>query len=156
MDASNINQLDVSGSLGLINSNASTMTVTPNTTAATSSPGYTWQNNNITWVASNTLASSNPLLYLAFNNYFITSPGSNANTWNTNTVTNFYNGSPTGGAYAGTTNTPVSIGGAAATTVSGEWLQIQSSVPVIMANYFFTNQTWGTGYQYRLPFSLHV
>ena len=151
MDASNINQLDVSGSLGLINSNASTMTVTPNTTAATSSPGYTWQNNNITWVASNTLASSNPLLYLAFNNYFITSPGSNANTWNTNTVTNFYNGSPTGGAYAGTTNTPVSIGGAAATTVSGEWLQIQSSVPVIMANYFFTNQTWGTGYQYRLP-----
>ena len=148
MDASNINQLDVSGSLGLINSNASTMTVTPNTTAATS---YTWQNNNITWVASNTAASGNPFLYMAFNNYFITNQNSSANTWNTNTVTNFYNGSATGGAYAGTTNTPVSIGGAAATNVAGEWLQIQASVPVVMANYFFTNQTWGTGYQYRLP-----
>jgi hypothetical protein len=56
MDASNINQLDVSGSLALVNSNASSMIVSPNTTAAT---GYIWNNNNVTWAASSSSMFSN-------------------------------------------------------------------------------------------------
>jgi hypothetical protein len=147
MDPSNINQVDVSGSLGLINSSPpSTMMVTPNTTAATSS---IWNNNNITWQASSASGAENT--YQAFNNYYL-SQTTMAITWNTNSTTNFYNGSASGGVYAGTTNTPVSIGGAASTNVAGEWLQIQSSVPVVMNNYFFTNQTYNSGgYQYRMP-----
>jgi hypothetical protein len=122
MDPSNINQLDVSGSLGLINTNASTMTVTPNTTGAAVGG---WQNNNITWLAR---ASSTYNLgtspFCAFNS--ITAPS----TWFASTIlytvaTGLYNGSvPT------TTVTGIGSG------VSGEWLELTSSVPVVLNSYF--------------------
>ena len=138
MDASNINQLDVSGSLGLINSNASTMTVTPNTTGAALSG---WQNNNITWVASasNSQSSGNP--YLAFNISLLNS--TTANGWvslapNYNTSTGAYNA-------AGPAGTSVNTG--SVVNISGDWLQIQSNAPVIMKTYYF-------GTQYNCPADL--
>jgi hypothetical protein len=113
-----------------------------------------WNNNNVTWQVSAPSGASNP--YLAFNNAFVGNTGQ-VGTWNTNSSANFYNGSASGGLYAGTTNTSVSIGGATATNVAGEWLQIQSSVPVVMKNYYFTDQTFNSvGYQYRLPLQFTI
>jgi hypothetical protein len=121
MDASNINQMDVSGSLAIINSNPSTMTVIPNTTAATN---YTWQNNNITWLASaSSFYTTNHLSYLAFNATYTPNPFAVAN----NTYTSGT------GAYAGSISTAVS----GQSSQTGEWLQIQSSTPLIMKNYQF-------------------
>jgi hypothetical protein len=126
MDASNINQLDVSGSLALVNSNASSMIVSPNTTSATSS---IWQNNNVTWVASESNPLSGNLPYKAFN---LTYSDSAAVTW-----------SYSSGAYVG------NAGNSAVTTqttnilspgpgnVNGDWIQIQSSIPLVMKNYQF-------------------
>jgi hypothetical protein len=124
MDPSNINQLDVSGSLGLINSNASTMTVTPNTANATQ---YVWQNNNITWAASGSSTTAAPTA--PFNGFSAAGAGNlvgyqgGATTY-TNSI---YSGS-IGNTYNVNQNGSI-IG------ISGEWLQIQTSVPLVMKNY---------------------
>jgi hypothetical protein len=135
MDASNINQLDVSGSLALVNSNPSTILVSPNTTTATK---YTWQNNNVTWITnSSSYELSSPAYpYLAFNNAFIINPGY-AIPWVT-TPTGY---STSTGAYTALTyGTPNVNQNGTIVNISGEWLQIQSSVPVILKNYFFGTQ----------------
>jgi len=123
MDASNINQVDVSGSLGLINSNASSMTVTPTTGSFIS---YTWNNNNVTWFASSssvyTAGTVSNVSYLAFDTNYYSTFASAAGTYTSGT-----------GAYAGSISTPVS--GQSAQT--GEWLQLQSSIPLIMKSYQF-------------------
>jgi hypothetical protein len=135
MDASNINLLDVSGSLALVNSNASTILVSPNTTTATK---YTWQNNNVTWITnSSSYELSTPAYpYLAFNNAFIINPGY-AIPWVT--ATTGYSTS-TGAYTALTYGTPNVNQNGTIVNISGEWLQIQSSVPVILKNYFFGTQ----------------
>jgi predicted acyltransferase (DUF342 family) len=135
MDPSNINQLDVSGSLALINSSPTSIIVTPNTTAANSKP---WLNNNITWDAS---ASSAPTGAAgAFNmSYFSTSNNypweSDSNTYNSST-----------GVYGGSKSTTVS-----GSTINGEWLQIQSSVPVVLKNYFLVSRGWTSSLVDRMP-----
>jgi hypothetical protein len=124
MDPSNINQMDVSGSLALINTNPSTMTVTPNTTGAALGG---WQNNNVTWVArASSTYSLGTSPFCAFNSS--TAPGG----WFASTVlytvaTGLYNGSVTP-----TTVTGIGSG------VSGEWLELTSSVPVVLNSYFMT------------------
>jgi hypothetical protein len=128
MDASNINQLDVSGSLAVVNTNPSTMTVTPNTTAAKS---YTWQNNNITWVASSTTATgTGGDSFAAFNMNYLSAPSLNAG-WSS--VVGSYNIAT--GVYAGSNSTTVS-----GSSINGDWLQIQSSVPVVLKNYYLVTR----------------
>jgi len=138
MDPSNINQLDVSGSLALVNSNASTMVVTPNTTAATS---YNWVNNNITWALTNTPGNpaSNP--YTAFSNQTTdTIGGLGWQDTNYSTTSPYYTGSA-----STTVLTPTSK------SVSGGWLQIQSSMPLILNNYALTSAGYATTLLGRLP-----
>ena len=126
MDASNINQLDVSGSLAVVNSNPSTMFVSPNTTAAVS---YTWQNNNVIWTASESNPQSGNLPYKAFN---LTYSDSAAVTW-----------SYSSGAYVGNagnsavTTQTTNISSPGPGNVNGDWFQIQSSIPLVMKNYQF-------------------
>jgi hypothetical protein len=124
MDSSNISQVDVSGSLGLINSSPTSITVTPNTTAATS---YTWTNNNVSWLASaSSSASGGYDPYKVFNNTNATASDSWAATPNLYT---------SGSATSSAALTPVS----GQTSQRGEWVQIQSSIPVVMNSYTFAS-----------------
>jgi len=131
MDASNINQLDVSGSLALVNS-APTLYVSPNTTAANNN--Y-WSSNNITWDASaSSFFSTSYYPAFGFNKTFVTSP----------TGTGWLSGgeyySRTTGLYAATAtgSTTIVNGTSAGVSVKGDWLQIRSSSPVIMQSYYLT------------------
>jgi hypothetical protein len=122
MDSTNINQLDVSGSLAFVNSNSS-ITVSPNTTAANSSM---WSTNNVTWITSASsylTGSTNYFPYLAFDTNISANRGwlSAANSYNATT-----------GAYAGST---AAITPTTQSAIQGEWLQLQSSVPVVMKSY---------------------
>jgi hypothetical protein len=141
MDASNVNQLDVSGSLAVVNSNASSMIVSPNTTNALSSM---WNNNNnVTWQAS---ASST---YSTWYPYYAFSTGTGT-VWANQTQTSY---SQTTGNWTGTNSyfTPLYDTGSAV-NVNGEWLQLQSSVPLIMNKYYFMTRTDGANnYQCLLP-----
>ena len=133
MDPSNINQMDVSGSLGIIDSNPSTMYVSPNTPAAFNCSS--WQNNGILWEASgsNVQAPANPV-YLAFDANEAGGQYATIGAYNATT-----------GAYAPTTNSQTTaISGQ--TSQLGEWIQIKSSVPLVMYSYQFA-----TGYYPELP-----
>jgi len=121
MDPSNINQLDISGSLGLINSNP-TSTVTPCIFNFTVS-GNIWKNNNVVWTAS---GSSFTTSKNAFNAFYANYPG-------TTSMFPWY--SATGTYTSGVTNSATAGTLVSAQNISGEWLQIQSSVPVIMNGY---------------------
>ena len=124
MDASNINQLDVSGSLGLINSNASTMTVIPNTTGVALGG---WQNNNVTWVASGSTTNASP--QSPFNGFSAAGSGNLVGY-------QALNGSYTNGVYSGSIGNTYNVNqNGSIIGISGEWLQIQSSVPLVMKNY---------------------
>ena len=128
MDPSNINQLDVSGSLALINT-APTMTVIPNTTAANLS---TWQNNNVIWTASGSsvyTTATSP--WYAFSN--------NNSGWFASSSTAY---TVATGLYAGSvaTTTVSGIGSG----VSGEWLQLTSSVPIVLNSYTMTTASGTT------------
>ena len=84
----------------------------------------TWQSNGIIWTASaSTSQGATTVSYLAFNN----AVGSN-NTWaSAGTYT------AATGVYTGTVSTFI-VGTSA---YSGEWLQIQSSAPIVMYSYSF-------------------
>jgi len=131
MDASNINQLDISGSLGIVNSNPSAMNVTPTSKAAINN---TWVSNNITWTSSaSTNSSTNQASYNLFTGDISTNKiGDNeSNRWSA-IAASYLTTAPftyTAGNY-GTT-----IGGTVNANVAGEWIQIQSSVPVVMNNF---------------------
>ena len=87
-----------------------------------------WQVNGITWTASaSSVYNSTFPVSNAFNNSFATLNG-----WVSST-TSTYNSS---GAYIGTTSTNIVNGSGA---VLGEWLQIQSSVPLQMYSYNFAS-----------------
>jgi hypothetical protein len=102
-----------------------TGTVSPNSTAATSS---TWVNNGITWTSSaSSTAGGDTAPYNAFNND--TSEGSR---WIAAGAQNVqYNNS---GTYVGSTSTTI---GNSVGAKLGEWLQIQSSVPMAMKDFKF-------------------
>ena len=131
MDPSNINQLDVSGSLAFVNSNLTVMAVTPNSLSATTN---SWQNNGVIWDAS---ASS------------ILNTG-----WDAceafNTITNVEEGwhdnglgyTPATGIANTNYQTPVFTTGSSGgtSTYNGQWLQIKSSVPLIMTTFNFSSR----------------
>ena len=121
------------GNLSLANNGNVTLnsniTVSPNSTNATSN---SWSNNNINWTSS---ASSqyNTTEYQSCNAFNNTNTTSWASTYNS---TNSY----TGGAYSGSskqvTNNVNNAGlSAGVTLINGEWLQIQSSIPIRMDSY---------------------
>jgi len=156
MDPSNINQLDVSGSLALVNSNASTMMVSPNTTAvgyygSYNMSSYSWINNNITWTASanNSQATTglNGPAYSLFDNTI-----SGTSRWISTASNTSYSTST--GIATGTAGTTTILNSVGLTT--GDWCQIQASVPLIMKN--FTLSSFGatsTGYS-EMPGKFYI
>jgi hypothetical protein len=139
MDPSNINQVDVSGSLGLINSSPpSTMMVTPNTTAATSS---TWVNNNVSWTVSAsstyaTISAGNGDPYRVFDNTLVNS----GNRWLSGAGNVYSTTAPYNYIAAVPFNTSVTgITTGVTQNISGEWVQIQSSIPLILNSYNIAN-----------------
>lgn len=115
--------LYVAPSTALI-ANQSAITVMPQQTGISSA---NWTANGISWVASASTTLTTNFPYLAFNNTTGTS------TFYTGL---FYNGNT--GAYTGSLSTAIS--GLSAAT--GEWLQIQSSVPLVMSSYTFACTGW--------------
>jgi hypothetical protein len=151
MDASNINQLDVSGSLALVNSNASTMIVSPNTgqyILSTTTNGYLnmWNNNNITWNSSASSLYANTVW--AWNAFMPASSSTNSFGWapGNGSSTGYYNAT-TGAYQTASTSTTVSGSGK-----SGEWLQLQSSIPLILTSYYLQPSVQGTtNWNSRIP-----
>ena len=100
--------------------------IQPNKTGLVQS---TWEQNGVNWVVSaSSIYNNNPDYsgYAAFNKFTGTSAG-----WFT--PTGLYN--TTTGAYTGSVSTTI-LGGVGAQT--GEWLQIQSSVPIVLQSYTFS------------------
>jgi hypothetical protein len=127
MDSSNINQLDISGSLNLVNPNISMITVSPN--SAGSTIGNTWINNNITWRASYSSIDSTYNTMYNWNNVNFR-PWASAGTY-------------TAGNYTGTINTTnVTQNTTSGVTINGEYMQIQSSTPLILKNYSLNTYGW--------------
>ena len=151
MDPSNINQVDVSGSLGLINSSPTSITVIPNTgqyIASTTTNGYlnNWNNNNVSWYSS---ASS---VYSAtvwpWNAFMPASSSTNSFGWapGNGSLTGYYNAST--GAYQ-TASTSTTVSGS---SKSGEWIQLQSSIPLILTSYYLQPSIFnGSNYIARMP-----
>ena len=145
MDASNINQLDISGSLGLINSNASSITVTP----CIANPGTnSWSNNNIFWTSSassiqNTTSGYSAQAFLKPSIYIGNTGAYNG--W----ITGVSYGSSSG-LYSPVTNSTVTQNNG---TINGEWLQIQCSVPVYFNGYSLGTQP---SFQADLPRSYSI
>jgi hypothetical protein len=109
---------------------AATGTTMPNSTSATSN---SWTANGVNWIASASSAVNAAVwpIYAAFNTM------NNTVSWNSG---NFYNSQT--GAYGGSTST--SITGQAAQT--GEFLQLQSSAPLVLYNYSIA-----TGGSWQMP-----
>ncbi len=84
----------------------------------------TWIANGVTWTSSANVA--NQPAYNAFNNNFTT-----GNNWLGQLGPGRYNAS---GVYTGTESTTI-LGGIG--SIGGEWVQIQSSVPLILSNYSY-------------------
>jgi hypothetical protein len=87
----------------------------------------TWTQSGVTWTASASSLYNTYQAYFAFNNAATAS-------WNT---VNLYNAVT--GAYGGSTSTTV-LGGVGA--ITGEYLQIQSSVPLAMSSYSLACGGW--------------
>ena len=84
----------------------------------------TWEQNGVNWTASSSSNYGSPYLsYNAFNNTSIIADGWAASATNYNTSGTYTTGSPI-------TTTVIGIG-----SVSGDWLQIQSNVPLVMYSY---------------------
>jgi hypothetical protein len=97
---------------------------TPNLAGITST---TWGQNGLTWTSSASSNSSGSL-YL-FNN--VANPGFNTG--------NYYNGNT--GAYTSLTPTTTTVLGGVG-SISGEWMQIQSSTPLIMNSFSLASGGW--------------
>jgi hypothetical protein len=98
--------------------------VQPQLTGLTTS---TWQVNGITWtVSASSAISSDYLAIKAFNNAY-----TSLNSWASAGLT--YN--PSTGGYTGLLSTTINGVGA----ISGEWLQLQTSVPIVMYSYNFAS-----------------
>ena len=97
--------------------------ISPNLTGIAAS---TWTNGGVSWTASASSEYPNLYAYGAFNNYY----RSNGSPYSWASSSAIYNGS----SYTGTIVTSITGVG----FVKGEWLQLQSSVPIIMNSYTFT------------------
>jgi hypothetical protein len=97
----------------------------------------TWIANGVTWTASANAA--NLPAYNAFNNNFTT-----GNNWLGQLGPGQYNAS---GVYTGTASTTIlGIG-----SIGGEWVQIQSSVPLILSNY-----SYAVGGKFNQPKTMYI
>jgi hypothetical protein len=109
---------------------AATGATMPNSTAATSN---SWTANGVNWIATtNPSAVESP--YKAFNNSFASSNNwiGQLNTWNAS------------GAYTGTATTYITN---LALTVPGEWVQLQTSVPLVLYSYSYGIGNIGTNHK---------
>ena len=143
MDVSNINQLDISGSLGLINSSPTT-TVTP---CIANPSASSWTNNNITWAASassiqNTTSGYAAQAFLSPSVFIGTAAYNGWITSATYTITT--------GVYSPITNSTITQNNG---TINGEWLQIQSSIPLYLNGYSLATQS---NFQSDLPRSYNI
>jgi hypothetical protein len=127
-DPSKNNILDVSGTLGLVNSNSSLITATPNSKDASyyTWTNNNWMNNNITWTVS---ASSEDITsgraFRAFN-------GAHSDRWSI-ASSNYNTASPF--AYKLTTSQTTINGSGISNPVYGDWIQIDSSIPLIIKTF---------------------
>jgi hypothetical protein len=110
--------------------------LTPSGTTLTTAP---WTQNGVTWVAS---ASSSFSSLYAVSNLFNNALGAN-NGW-ANSSANY----TSSGNTASQTTTIQSVG-----ITTGEWVQIQSSVPLVMASYQFATGSSGVS---RLPKTYYI
>jgi hypothetical protein len=137
-------------------------TFIPNTIDA--SGRTTWVNKNVTWTAtasSNSNAFTSPYTAFIPNSNLTASVASGVNFgWNAGTASyNGTTGTPTGQYNAGVYYTSIQNATAANSTlaVSGEWLQIQSSVPVVMTSFNFSTIAFSlTNSASRLPYKFYI
>ena len=120
----------LNGNISLVTNNF-TGTVSPNSSGIN---GNTWTKDGITWTSSAKTEFPGLPSYKAFNNVFSSTESWASNNSLYNTIT---------GNYQGTETTIVT--GADTSPITGEWLQIQSSVLVTMKDYRFA--TGGTANQ---------
>jgi hypothetical protein len=120
--------VEIGGNVRMAPSFTSSTNVTPNTTSATS---YTWTKDNIGWNASSSSEFSTAYSYKLFDSTLTTAWGS-TNASPNNYVNGSYNSSGTT-----TTSNINSIFGI--TSLKGEWVQIRSSIPLILNSYQFTS-----------------
>jgi predicted acyltransferase (DUF342 family)/uncharacterized membrane protein YeaQ/YmgE (transglycosylase-associated protein family) len=120
--------------------------VTPYSSNATS---YSWTNNNITWTAS---ASSeyNASSYSAYAGFNSASTGPS---WCTQTRIYRSLTSNSSAQYTGTVSTTI-LGGVG--TISGEWLQIQSSTPVSFNSFSFITCDDGATVRALIPYNFYI
>ena len=134
----------------------------PNTIDA--SGRTTWVNKNVTWTAtasSNSNAFTSPYTAFIPNSNLTGTVASGLNLgWTASTASyNGTTGTPTGQYNAGVYYTTIQNATAANSTlaVSGEWLQIQSSVPVVMTSFNFSTGAFGIGNSAsRLPYKFYI
>lgn len=114
--------LNYSGQYQLVATGPAAGSIMPNQTGLASN---TWTQGGVTWGASASSEYDTTLVsYKAFNNNYSNA----ANSWSSGTLT--YNTST--GVYSGSVTTMV-LGGIG--SISGEWLQIKSSVPNVLQSY---------------------
>jgi hypothetical protein len=114
--------LSHTGQYQLVATGPAAGSIMPNRTGLVGGATTTWTANGISWVASaSSAADSTYYAYMAFDNF-----GGSGNGWVTGTTN--YTTTPLSSG----TNTTV-LGGIG--TVFGEWIQIQSSVPLVMSTY---------------------
>jgi hypothetical protein len=112
-------------------SNTSQITVTPQQANLTSL-SWTTPSNGITWLAS----GSSLLNTTSYSYYSVYNPI-------TGTSTSFTSaGTYSSGTYTGTASTPI-VGGLLSSPLNGEYIQIQSSAPLVMQSYTFTCAVYG-------------
>lgn len=102
------------------------------TSSLASTTTASWVSNGVTWIgkASTVLNSSYPITNM-FNTL------SNNVTWAPSVVTELYGNNPSSPRpYIGTADTTTTISGVGA--IKGAWVQIQSSVPLIISSYSFS------------------
>ena len=89
----------------------------------------TWTQSGVTWTATASSLYNTYQAYFAFNNAYTAS-------WNSNLGYNAVTGAYGGGV----SNSTIILGGVGAT--AGEWLQIQSSVPLVMSSHSIACGGW--------------
>jgi hypothetical protein len=108
----------------LANQSLSAITVMPQQTGLASN---TWTTNGISWTASASSAYTGQIYYSLFNNSY-----SSSDRWN-NDTTNY-----TSSGYGGARSTTINILG----SVTGDWVQIQSSIPLVLSTYMYASASY--------------
>ena len=157
LDTAIPNQLNIVGSTRLTNTNPSTMVVTPVASISVGGgvvPPSSWTTSNITWTAVGTNPIGIGETGAAAFDLARSTVAANTNNFPYMTIVGRYNS--TTGAYTGT-QTTTNIDGA--TTINGEYLQIQSSIPLIFKNYNFLSRWFNASpfsYSSLLPASYRI